>query len=55
MDETLALRTNLIWSKGRVEYTSLAETFVFLRAFVVKKQRKSALTPLDGGFAYLTG
>jgi hypothetical protein len=25
VDETLALRTNLIWSKGRVEYTSLAD------------------------------
>ncbi|MGA2323873.1 MAG: hypothetical protein ABSG22_08500 [Sedimentisphaerales bacterium] len=32
--ETRALRTNRIWSKGRVEYASLAETFV---SFVVKK------------------
>jgi hypothetical protein len=31
VDETRALRTNRIWSKGRVESTSLAETFVFLR------------------------
>jgi hypothetical protein len=44
--ETLALRTNRIWSKGRVEYASLAdtkrsvepasETFVPLLFFVVK-------------------
>jgi hypothetical protein len=27
-------------SKGRVEYTSLAENFVFLRVFVVKKSVK---------------
>ena len=26
VDETRALRTNLIWSKGCVEYTSLADT-----------------------------
>jgi hypothetical protein len=37
VDETLALRTNRIWSKGRVEYTKQAEIFVVLRAFVVKK------------------
>ena len=44
--KTRALRTNRIWSKGRVEYASFAdtkrsaepasETFVVLRAFVVK-------------------
>jgi len=32
VDETRALRTNRIWSKGRVEYIPLAETFVNLRA-----------------------
>jgi hypothetical protein len=36
VDETMTLRTNLIWSKDCVEYTSPAETFVFFRAFVVK-------------------
>jgi hypothetical protein len=46
--ETRALRTNRIWSKGNVENTKLPETsvqsvnsvannFVFFRAFVVKK------------------
>ena len=32
VDETRALRTNRIWSKGRVEYTFLAETFLPLYA-----------------------
>jgi hypothetical protein len=46
VDETRALRTNRIWSKGRVEYTMMAdtkrsvepasETFVPLLFFVVK-------------------
>jgi len=41
--ETQALRTNRIWSKGRVEYASLAETSVSSVNSVAKKQRKSAL------------
>ena len=31
--ETRALHTNRIWSKGRVEYASRTETFMFLRVF----------------------
>ena len=36
VDETWAWRTNHIWSTGRVESTSLAETFVFLRVLRAK-------------------
>jgi hypothetical protein len=32
VDEMRALRTNRIWSKGRVEYTYLAENSVNLRS-----------------------
>jgi len=45
VDETWALRTNRIWSKGRVEYTFLAETFVFFAFSVVKIPPKQAPLP----------
>jgi hypothetical protein len=37
VDEIRTNRTNSVWRIGRVEYTSLAENFVFLCDFVVKK------------------
>jgi hypothetical protein len=40
VDEIRTNRTNIVWRIGRVEYTSMAENFVFLRVFVVKKSVK---------------
>lgn len=41
--ETLALRTNRIWSKGCVEYTKLTGTFVALRDLSGEKSVFSVL------------
>jgi len=53
VDETRALRTNRIWSKGRVEYTKLTVPSVNLRNLRLKILRVSSFLRVEKISVYL--